>query len=272
MWVKNGIVSKRWVALFTCLVTRAVHMEVMKNMSAEAFMQAFRRFVSRRRRPNFVLSDNAKNFVLASKLIQENSNQDERPLKWQFITPGAPWQGGFTKGWDGEQVLCPGDFLWLGYNNEKNSLKYANKSYENDEPNLSIQQNLINRYQNTRRKLQRLWKIWQEEYLEELRKRTQKSHKNPRSLIRRKPIIGEVVLLKGEGPRNSWKMGRVEKLIEGNDGLCRSAVVRISNGTRLTHAIGHLYPLEICSSLSLDSKSSRLPSVAEIAKMKEGKR
>ncbi|VDN01083.1 unnamed protein product [Onchocerca ochengi] len=31
MWVKNGTVSKRWVALFTCLVTRAIHMEVMKK-------------------------------------------------------------------------------------------------------------------------------------------------------------------------------------------------------------------------------------------------
>uniref|UniRef100_A0A8R1XR24 Integrase_H2C2 domain-containing protein n=1 Tax=Onchocerca volvulus TaxID=6282 RepID=A0A8R1XR24_ONCVO len=74
IWVKNRTISKRWVALFTCLVTRAIHMEVMKNMSAEAFMQTFRGFVSRRRRPDFVLSDNAKNFVLASKLIQENSS------------------------------------------------------------------------------------------------------------------------------------------------------------------------------------------------------
>ncbi|VDN00609.1 unnamed protein product [Onchocerca ochengi] len=128
---------------------------------------------------------------------------------------------------DGEQVLCPGDFLWPDYNNDENSLEYENKSQENDEPNISIQQNLINRYQNTRRMLQRLWKIWQEEYLEELRKRTRKSHKNPHSLIRRKPIIGEVVLLKGDGPRNSWKMGRVEKLSEGKDRLFRSAVVRL---------------------------------------------
>uniref|UniRef100_A0A8R1TN25 Integrase catalytic domain-containing protein n=1 Tax=Onchocerca volvulus TaxID=6282 RepID=A0A8R1TN25_ONCVO len=62
-------------------------------MSVEAFIQTFRRFASRSRRPDFVLSNNAKNFVLASKLIKENSNQNEKPLKWQFITPGAPWQG-----------------------------------------------------------------------------------------------------------------------------------------------------------------------------------
>ncbi|VDM97720.1 unnamed protein product [Onchocerca ochengi] len=41
---------------------------------------------------------------------------------------------------DGEQVLCPGYFLWPCYNDAKNSLKYENKLHENDEPNISVQQ------------------------------------------------------------------------------------------------------------------------------------
>ncbi|VDK83558.1 unnamed protein product [Onchocerca ochengi] len=90
-----------------------------------------------------------------------------------------------------------------------------------------------------RRKIQRVWKIWKEEYLDELRKRTRKSHKNPHSRIRQKPII-EVILLKGEGLRNSWKIGQMEKLIEGNDGIRRPAVMRMSNGIRMTRALGHL--------------------------------
>uniref|UniRef100_A0A8R1XRU1 Integrase catalytic domain-containing protein n=1 Tax=Onchocerca volvulus TaxID=6282 RepID=A0A8R1XRU1_ONCVO len=81
MWVKNGTVSKRWVALFTCLATRAVYMEVMKNISAEAFIQVFRGFVSRRRRPDFVLSDNAKNFEGEfTTLVTEKFLVNERPL------------------------------------------------------------------------------------------------------------------------------------------------------------------------------------------------
>ncbi|MCP9257853.1 Integrase core domain containing protein [Dirofilaria immitis] len=47
----NRTASKRWVALFTCLVTRAIRMEVMKNMSAEIFMQMFRRYISQRLPP-----------------------------------------------------------------------------------------------------------------------------------------------------------------------------------------------------------------------------
>ncbi|EJW81109.1 hypothetical protein WUBG_07981 [Wuchereria bancrofti] len=52
----SSTVSKRWVALFTCLVTRAIHMQVMKYMNVETFMQGFTRFISRRRRLKFVMS------------------------------------------------------------------------------------------------------------------------------------------------------------------------------------------------------------------------
>uniref|UniRef100_A0A8R1XTJ6 DUF5641 domain-containing protein n=1 Tax=Onchocerca volvulus TaxID=6282 RepID=A0A8R1XTJ6_ONCVO len=197
------------------------------------------RFVSRRRRPDFVLSDNAKNFVLASKLIQENSNQDQKPLKWQFITPGAPWQGDVYERMVGvvKRTLQRAVKKNLLEEDEFNTLITEVESLVNERSLVDYekegeQQNLINRYQNIRRKLQRLRKIWQEKYLEELRKRTRKSHKNSYSRIRRKPIIGEVVFLKGEGPRNSWKMSRVEK--GRKDGLCRSAVVRMSN-TRKRH-------------------------------------
>ncbi|VDN02567.1 unnamed protein product, partial [Onchocerca ochengi] len=67
---------------------------------------------------------------------------------------------------DREQVFCPGDFLWPGYNDAKNSLEYENNLHEKE------------------------------------------------------------------------KMGRVKKLIDGKEGRCRSAVVRMSNGIRLTRAIG----------------------------------
>ncbi|VDO77145.1 unnamed protein product [Onchocerca flexuosa] len=40
----NGKASKRWIALFTCLVITAVHLKVMKNMPAKAFTQIFKRF------------------------------------------------------------------------------------------------------------------------------------------------------------------------------------------------------------------------------------
>ena len=51
---------KVWIQLFTCCSTRAVPFEVVPNMTSEAFLRCFRRFVARRSRPSLVLSDKAK--------------------------------------------------------------------------------------------------------------------------------------------------------------------------------------------------------------------
>ena len=41
----SGETRKRWVCLFTCLVTRAIHLEVIEDMTAVEFLYAFRRFI-----------------------------------------------------------------------------------------------------------------------------------------------------------------------------------------------------------------------------------
>ena len=51
---------KVWICLFTCCSTREVHFEVVPNMTSEAFLRCFRRFVARRSRPSLVVSDKAK--------------------------------------------------------------------------------------------------------------------------------------------------------------------------------------------------------------------
>ena len=38
--------SKRWAVLFTCLTTRAIHIEVIKSMDASCFINALRRFLA----------------------------------------------------------------------------------------------------------------------------------------------------------------------------------------------------------------------------------
>uniref|UniRef100_A0A1I7VCA7 Integrase catalytic domain-containing protein n=1 Tax=Loa loa TaxID=7209 RepID=A0A1I7VCA7_LOALO len=94
--IKNdtGIV-KRWIALFTCFTTRAVHLESIENLSAEMFMHIFRRFVSRRGYPKLVLSDNASQFQLYSELswIKTNIYHFKRD-DMENIIPKAPWSGG----------------------------------------------------------------------------------------------------------------------------------------------------------------------------------
>ena len=63
----NQATAKRYVALFTCLTTRAVHREIAGDLYTDAFILTLRRFIPRRSKVNIIRSDNRINFVGASK-------------------------------------------------------------------------------------------------------------------------------------------------------------------------------------------------------------
>ena len=71
--IKNTASCKAYIALFTCAVTRAVHLEVVEDNYEQEFLNAFIRFSSRRNVPSIIYSDNASNFIGAAKSLQ-NSN------------------------------------------------------------------------------------------------------------------------------------------------------------------------------------------------------
>ncbi|GFX46587.1 integrase catalytic domain-containing protein [Trichonephila clavipes] len=54
--------NKHYIALFTCAVTRALHLELVNNLITETFLLALRRFISRRELRSKILTDNAKTF------------------------------------------------------------------------------------------------------------------------------------------------------------------------------------------------------------------
>ncbi|XP_065095608.1 uncharacterized protein LOC135717445 [Ochlerotatus camptorhynchus] len=91
---------KRWIALFTCLTVRAVHLEVAYSLSTESCISCVRRFVGRRGPPAEFFSDNGTNFQGADRVLQHQINQGlsttftGRNTKWSFIPPGAPHMGG----------------------------------------------------------------------------------------------------------------------------------------------------------------------------------
>ena len=53
----GGARAKRWAILFTCLNTRGIHIEVVEDMSSSCFINAFKRFVSIRRKVKQIRSD-----------------------------------------------------------------------------------------------------------------------------------------------------------------------------------------------------------------------
>ncbi|XP_071180616.1 uncharacterized protein [Mytilus edulis] len=99
---KHNELSKTYICLFTCAATRAIHLEIVTDLTEESFMLAFKRFVARRSTPRIMLSDNATTFKAAAEKITR-SNKDNRiqekladqGTEWKFIPNRAPWFGGF---------------------------------------------------------------------------------------------------------------------------------------------------------------------------------
>ncbi|XP_055585016.1 uncharacterized protein LOC129737877 [Uranotaenia lowii] len=95
--------NKRWVALFTCLTIRAVHLEVVHSLTTTSCKMAVRRFVGRRGPPVEIYSDNGTNFLGASNELIEECRGINKELaetftntvtKWCFNPPSAPHMGG----------------------------------------------------------------------------------------------------------------------------------------------------------------------------------
>ncbi|XP_076302047.1 uncharacterized protein LOC143220243 [Lasioglossum baleicum] len=101
---------KNYVALFVCLSTRAIHLELVGDCSTTAFLAALYRFVSRRGIPSDLYSDNGTNFqgadrelTRAFRTITKDANLASRlatdGTTWHFIPSAAPHFGGL---WEAE--------------------------------------------------------------------------------------------------------------------------------------------------------------------------
>ena len=94
--------SKTYICLFTCASTRAVHLEVVTDLTVPTFIEAFRRFASRKSLPKLLISDNASTYQSAAeellKLLKSpllETHLSNRAVQWRFIPKRAPWYGGF---------------------------------------------------------------------------------------------------------------------------------------------------------------------------------
>ncbi|UYV84373.1 hypothetical protein LAZ67_X001963 [Cordylochernes scorpioides] len=95
---KSKVKLKSYVALFVCFCTKAIHIEIVSDLSSAAFLAAFKRFISRRGKPSDIFSDNGTNFRGANNILREQFGilkaSTIQKFKWHFIPPSAPNFGG----------------------------------------------------------------------------------------------------------------------------------------------------------------------------------
>lgn len=97
---------KVYICVFVCFSTKAVHLELVGDLTIESFLLTLRRFINRRGTPKHIYSDNGKTFVgckleLAEleKFLQHNSTElktqaQTHNVDWHFIPAYSPHFGG----------------------------------------------------------------------------------------------------------------------------------------------------------------------------------
>lgn len=268
--------KKVWIAVFSCAVTRGVHLELCSGLTTEVFISSLRRFIARRGRPSTVYSDNGLNFVGTANMLKNldwNNVLEFATLKqinWKFNPPTASWWGGFWERIIG--IIKPMLRSVLGsarVNNEQLSTilcdiestinnRPLTYTLESDElvpltPDLLIRncgksevadldaidrKHVVLQYRNIQSVREELRRRFQKEYLAML-VHTCKNRKS------RNVTVGEIVLIGCDNKKRlEWPMGRVEEVMQGRDGQVRVARLKTQGG-ELLRPVQRLYPLEI---------------------------
>ena len=244
--------SKRWGVIFTCLTIRAIHIELVEEMSSSSFVNAFQRFTSLRGPVKLIRSDQGTNFVGASKFLN---------VQWIFNAPHSSHMGGV---WERMIGIVRRILDCLLRDNRRKALthevlstfmaevcKIVNSrpitmiTHDPSNPTLltpatllnakfDIQtQNLVNanadmtqtyksHYMHVQNLTSHFWDRWKSEYLESLQTRTkwQTQHQNLG--------VGDIVLLTDKAlPRFEWPIGIITKVHPSSDKLVRKVDVRI---------------------------------------------
>ena len=106
--VRRPTIIKAYICVFVSLTVKAVHLELVSDLTTEAFIACLRRFIARRGRPSLIWSDHGSNFVGAAREIKElfqflHERETQRVvtdflssqnIKWKFIPQHAPHFGG----------------------------------------------------------------------------------------------------------------------------------------------------------------------------------
>lgn len=276
-YVKEGRRElKRYGLLFTCLCSRAVHIELLDDMTADAFINAFRAFIALRGNVRLLRSDQGTNFVGARRELLEAVKEMNQERLNQLNPPSASHMGGawerqirtirsvLTSMLDQSSRRLDGSSLRtylyevMAIINSRpstahllndptgpqaltpNHILTMKSSIVLPPPGEFVKEDLYlhKRWRRVQHLANEFWYRWKKEYLLNLQQR-QKWHKTHRNAK-----INDVVIVQDDAvPRNEWKLAKVTQVYPDDDRCVRKLQLMISNaaldgqGKRLTKPV-----------------------------------
>lgn len=279
---RGSRLEKCYLCLFICFSTRALHLELVTSLSSEYYILALKRFISRRGKPVQIFSDNGKNFVGAVKELSNFLQDSASPIvdyasnngiKFSFIPLYSPHYGGL---WEAGVKSCKHHMTRVIGN--------ANLTYEefstvlvqieavlNSRPMYPLSSDpndfspltpahfligrpltapagenvtasplhMLSRYKRVEQLRQHFWKRWSLEYVGELQKRTK--WQNSQGSLTPDALV---VIKEDNLPPLKWRLGRIESVYPGRDGVSRVAAIRTAGGV-IKRSTSKICPLPI---------------------------
>lgn len=264
---RNAKTSKAYLALFICMSTKAVHLEVVADLSTDAFLAALDRFVAWRGIPSLIRSDCRTNFVGAARQLKtlfadeavQGVLQSHVPCEWKFNPPAAPHFGGI---WEaaiksakfhlkkviGSQTFTMEELVTLvvrveGVLNSRPLLSVSNDP--NDltaltpghfligQPIMALpESDLANRPINRLTRWQLIKQAHQAFWTRWSREYLQTLQERQKWYVRNPDlVVGDMVVINSPArPPMAWQLGRVTEVHPGPDGVIRVATVKTIDG------------------------------------------
>jgi hypothetical protein len=269
---------KRYGCIYTCLLTRAIHIEKLDGLDTDSFLSGFRRFIARRGSPAKVWSDRGTNFVGGHAELLKGLKEDQlrefglkREIEWTFNPPHSSHMGGI---W--ERLIRTVRKVMMSILTDSRltddslaTLFCEVEAMVNSRPITKVSDSICDtaaltpshllllregptsppgnftacdiyrrRWKHIQHLANSFWTKWLREYLPELQRRRKWLE------IKRNLREGDLVLLVDENtPRSLWPLGVVVKATESSDGLVRSVQVR-TKSTVLTRPVTKVVLLE----------------------------
>jgi len=271
---RKAAATKSYLCVFVCFATKAVHLELVGDLTTAGFLAALRRFTSRRGLPAHIHSDNGKNFEGAERELKElfelfNDEQHrntvatrcaDRGITWHFNPPKAPHFGGL---WEAAvktakrhlyRHLGNTRLSYEGYCTVLHQIEAAMNSRPllplSDDPNelaaltpahfligtsmfavpepdyTQLKSCTLDDLQKWQLLVQRFWKHWATEYLQEMQKCYASGGSNNSNIL-----PGRLVILMDESlPTTRWPLARIVKIHPGEDKIVRVVTLKTAKG------------------------------------------
>ena len=190
--------QKRYVALFVCFITKAIHLELVSNLTKEACILALKRFSARHGTPTKLFSDNGSNFIGARndliKLQEILSSKEENSLFVYANQKGSQW------------ITIPSRSPHFG--------------------------GLLTRFRLIQQIQKDFWDAWKRDYLVTLQVRKKWFTNGPE--INRHDLV---LIADDDLKPLQWKTDRVVELYSGNDDITRVVKLKTSTGEMIRPVI-----------------------------------